>query len=146
MGGRGGAGDVSSRSLSAIKSSMEKSSIIQDAIQYNGPKVFQSSYWITQLENEISKNAFNRGKEITITQTNGIVSQLKKYVEKEHERLKQEKAEEAEKTRIAKEYFARTYNKNKEQREITSVTYKRADKRMTKYVDSVLGITRKRRR
>ena len=156
MGGRGASGGgygSSARTratLATIESAMEKSSIIQEGIQYGASSPFGSGYWTRQLEYEITKESDRQGKEITIKQTDKIVSQLKTYVEREREKIKtqrekerREKAELEEKTRQAKEYFARTYNPNREQRDITSSTYKRADRSLRKQVDSVLGISRK---
>lgn len=151
MGGRGSKGARGSGKtngdaiLASIKSTIEQSDIIQDGIHYGLSSPFQSAYWVSALEDEISREAFNRGEEITIKQVDNIVSQLKTYVEKERERIKAEREEEAEKTRLAKEYFARTYNQNRGQREITSSTYRRADKALRKHADSVLGISRKYR-
>lgn len=143
MGGRGASGGAV---LTSVRSTIERSNTIQDAIRYGARSPFQSAAWVSNLEREISKEAFNRGKEITIKQVDSIVSQLKTHVETERERIRTEKAEEAEKTRQAKEYFARTYNPNREQREITSSTYQRADRALRQQVDNVLGISRKRRR
>lgn len=74
MGGRGAS---SSRSLGAIESGVRKQEFWKNTEQFEtASRVSRSKYFMSSLEDAISKEAFMRGREITIKQTRRIASKM----------------------------------------------------------------------
>nr|DAM64355.1 MAG TPA: hypothetical protein [Caudoviricetes sp.] len=86
------------------------------------------------MEYQISKIAvFNDiNPDFTDKQTNYIVKRMIKELGSDNPKWSPENVE----RERAKKYFREHYDPNREQREITSSTYKRAQKRLQKKVDS----------
>lgn len=86
------------------------------------------------MEDQISKIVvFNDiNPDFTDKQTNYIVKRMIKELGSDNPKWSPENVE----RERAKKYFREHYDPNREQREITSSTYKRAQKRLQKKVDS----------
>lgn len=97
------------------------------------------------VKDAIGKEAFMRDYEITTKQVNFLAE---KMVRELHGKVKtaEKKTESAEE--YAKRYFREHYNPNRGQREITSSTYERAQRRLNENVDSYFGrgMEKKRRK
>ncbi len=135
MGGRGGAGGTA---IGAIRRNVESSDWWQSAKQYNKvpEKLLNSPTFMAYVKDAIGKEAFMRDYEITVKQVNSLAE---KMVRELHGKAKtaEKKTESAEE--YAKRYFREHYNPNREQREITSSTYKRAQRRLQENVNSYFG-------
>ena len=71
---------------------------------------------------------------------------MKSYIEgKGAKAPEKQMSEEEKKIEYAKKYFREHYNPNKEPREITSASYKRAQSRLQKQVDTFMGIKRNKK-
>ena len=105
------------------------------------------------LEDEIGKYAFQNGIEITTRDVENIKNRLFDYLGQHTTTTKEinQRIWEEEKTRKAKEYFKNNYKGNakvngygeKTNREITTLTYKRATARMEKAFADWFGIKKK---
>ena len=137
MGGRGASGGSSSGrlALAAIEREIKERDYIKNSFQ-DGEKLLTSAYFVDHVKSDIGKEAFNRGYEITTKQVDSmsekIISGIKPRGQRDADALDKARKE-------AKEYFAKTYNPNKEQREITSSTYKRAQGGLKRDADNWFG-------
>lgn len=97
-------------------------------------KLAKSNVFVDGMEYQISKIAvFNDiNPDFTDKQTNYIVKRMLKELGSDNPKWSPENVEREK----AKKYFREHYNPNREQREITSSTYKRAQKRLQKKVDN----------
>lgn len=135
MGGRG-ATSILAGNLAKIKTEVISAYWIQENLRYSDvDKLIKSPTFMSNLQDEIGKQAFNNGYEITTREVSRLMD----------ESINEMKSQQ-EKDNAAKEYFKRTYNPNREQREITSSTYERAQRRLNSEVESFLGIKKKRKR
>lgn len=144
MGGRGGAGGTV---IGAIRRNVESSDWWQSTKQYTKTpeKLLNSPTFMESVKDAIGKEAFMRDYEITQKQVNSLAE---KMVRELHGKVKtaEKKTESAEE--YAKRYFREHYNPNREQREITSSTYERAQRRLNENVDAYFGrgMEKKRRK
>ena len=144
MGGRGGAGGTA---IGGIRRNVESSDWWQSTKQYTKTpeKLLNSPTFMESVKDEIGKEAFMRDYEITTKQVNFLAE---KMVRELHGKVKtaEKKTESAEE--YAKRYFREHYNPNRGQREITSSTYERAQRRLNENVDSYFGrgMEKKRRK
>lgn len=126
----------------------------QDTLKYNTRgNQDKSAVFVGYLEDEIGKYAFQNGIEITTRDVENIKNRLFDYLGQHTTTTKEinQRIWEEEKTRKAKEYFKNNYKGNvkvngygeKTNREITTLTYKRATARMEKAVDDWFGIKKK---
>lgn len=144
MGGRGGAGGTA---IGAIRRNVESSDWWQSTKQYTKTpeKLLNSPTFMESVKDAIGKEAFMRDYEITTKQVNSLAE---KMVRELHGKVKtaEKKTESAEE--YAKRYFREHYNPNRGQREITSSTYERAQRRLNENVDSYFGrgMEKKRRK
>lgn len=137
MGGRGGAGV----GLSAVRSAVERSEFWESAksnAYLGAEKLLKSPTFVESVKQAIGKEAFMRGYDITQRQVDNLTSKMiKGLAEKKAPKKNTTKKESAED--YAKQYFREHYNPNREQREITSSTYKRAQNNLQNSVDSFFG-------
>lgn len=144
MGGRGGAGGTA---IGKIRRNVESSDWWQSTKQYTKTpeKLLNSPTFMESVKDAIGKEAFMRDYEITTKQVNSLAE---KMVRELHGKVKtaEKKTESAEE--YAKRYFREHYNPNRGQREITSSTYERAQRRLNENVDSYFGrgMEKKRRK
>lgn len=144
MGGRGGAGGTA---IGAIRRNVESSDWWQSTKQYTKTpeKLLNSPTFMESVKDAIGKEAFMRDYEITTKQVNSLAE---KMVRELHGKVKtaEKKTESAEE--YEKRYFREHYNPNRGQREITSSTYERAQRRLNENVDSYFGrgMEKKRRK
>jgi hypothetical protein len=142
MGGRGGAGGTA---IGAIRRNVESSDWWQSTKQYTKTpeKLLNSPTFMGSVKDAIGKEAFMRDYEITEKQVNSLAE---KMVRELHGKVKtaEKKTESAEE--YAKRYFREHYNPNRGQREITSSTYERAQRRLNENVDSYFGRGMEKRR
>jgi hypothetical protein len=142
MGGRGGAGGTA---IGKIRRNVESSDWWQSTKQYTKTpeKLLNSPTFMESVKNAIGKEAFMRDYEITTKQVNSLAE---KMVRELHGKVKtaEKKTESAEE--YAKRYFREHYNPNRGQREITSSTYERAQRRLNENVDSYFGRGMEKRR
>lgn len=139
MGGRGGAGG----GLGAVRSAVERSEFWKSAKSnaYLGTeKLLKSPTFVESVKEAIGKEAFMRDYDITQKQVDTLTDKMirglakGKEVPKNNTTEKKESAED-----YAKRYFREHYNPNREQREITSSTYKRAQNNLQGSVNSFFG-------
>lgn len=97
-----------------------------DKLQKSGVFIDKMEYKIAEIANDINAPDFS------IKQTNYVVKRMVKELGSDNPKWSPENVEREK----AKKYFREHYNPNREQREITSSTYKRAQKRLQKKVDS----------
>lgn len=142
MGGRGGAGETA---IGKIRRNVESSDWWQSTKQYTKTpeKLLNSPTFMESVKDAIGKEAFMRDYEITAKQVNSLAE---KMVRELHGKVKtaEKKTESAEE--YAKRYFREHYNPNRGQREITSSTYERAQRRLNENVDSYFGRGMEKRR
>lgn len=144
MGGRGGSGGTA---IGAIRRNVESSDWWQSTKQYTKTpeKLLNSPTFMESVKDAIGKEAFMRDYEITVKQVNSLAE---KMVRELHGKVKtaEKKTESAEE--YAKRYFREHYNPNRGQREITTSTYERAQRRLQENVDSYFGrgMEKKRRK
>lgn len=142
MDGRGGAGGTA---IGKIRRNVESSDWWQSTKQYTKTpeKLLNSPTFMESVKDAIGKEAFMRDYEITTKQVNSLAE---KMVRELHGRVKtaEKKTESAEE--YAKRYFREHYNPNRGQREITSSTYERAQRRLNENVDSYFGRGMEKRR
>jgi len=144
MGGRGGAGG----GLSAVRSAVERSEFWESAksnAYLGAEKLLKSPTFVESVKQAIGKEAFMRDYDITQRQVDNLTSKMIKGIaEKKAPKKNTTKKESAED--YAKQYFREHYNPNREQREITSSTYKRAQNNLQNSVDSFFGRGMKKKR
>lgn len=144
MGGRGRSGGTA---IGAIRRNVESSDWWQSTKQYTKTpeKLLNSPTFMESVKDAIGKEAFMRDYEITVKQVNSLAE---KMVRELHGKVKtaEKKTESAEE--YAKRYFQEHYNPNRGQREITTSTYERAQRRLQENVDSYFGrgMEKKRRK
>ena len=145
MGGRGGAGG----GLGAVRSAVERSEFWKSAKSnaYLGTeKLLKSPTFVESVKQAIGKEAFMRDYDITQRQVDNLTGKMikslaEKKAPKKNNTEKKESAED-----YAKRYFREHSNPNREQREITSSTYKRAQNNLQNSVDSFFGRGMKKKR
>lgn len=137
MGGRGGAGG----GIGAVRSAVERSEFWESAksnAYLGSEKLLKSPTFVESVKEAIGKEAFMRDYDITKKQvdtlTNKMIRSLDKGKAPKNNNRKKESAED-----YAKRYFREHYNPNREQREITSSTYKRAQNNLQGSVNSFFG-------
>ena len=137
MGGRGGAGG----GIGAVRSAVEHSEFWESAKSnaYLGAgKLLKSPTFVESVKEAIGKEAFMRNYDITQKQTDTLTNKMIRSLDKgkapKNNNRKKESAED-----YAKRYFREHYNPNREQREITSSTYKRAQNNLQDSVNSFFG-------
>ena len=137
MGGRGGAGG----GIGAVRSAVEHSEFWKSAKSnaYLGAgKLLKSPTFVESVKEAIGKEAFMRNYDITQKQTDTLTNKMIRSLDKgkapKNNNRKKESAED-----YAKRYFREHYNPNREQREITSSTYKRAQNNLQGSVNSFFG-------
>ena len=137
MGGRGGAGG----GIGAVRSAVERSEFWESAKSnaYLGAgKLLKSPTFVESVKEAIGKEAFMRNYDITQKQTDTLTNKMIRSLDKgkapKNNNRKKESAED-----YAKRYFREHYNTNREQREITSSTYKRARNNLQDSVNSFFG-------
>ena len=137
MGGRGGAGG----GIGAVRSAVEHSEFWESAksnAYLGAEKLLKSPTFVESVKEAIGKEAFMRNYDITQKQTDTLTSKMIRSLDKgkapKNNNRKKESAED-----YAKRYFREHYNPNREQREITSSTYKRAQNNLQGSVNSFFG-------
>ena len=137
MGGRGGAGG----GIGAVRSAVERSEFWKSAksnAYLGAEKLLKSPTFVESVKQAIGKEAFMRDYDITKKQvdtlTNKMIRSLDKGKAPKNNNRKKESAKD-----YAKRYFREHYNPNREQREITSSTYKRAQNNLQGSVNSFFG-------
>ena len=137
MGGRGGAGG----GIGAVRSAVEHSEFWESAksnAYLGAEKLFKSPTFVESVKEAIGKEAFMRNYDITKKQTDTLTNKMIRSLDKgkapKNNNRKKESAED-----YAKRYFREHYNPNREQREITSSTYKRAQNNLQGSVNSFFG-------
>ena len=137
MGGRGGAGG----GIGAVRSAVEHSEFWKSAksnAYLGAEKLLKSHTFVESVKEAIGKEAFMRNYDITKKQTDTLTNKMIRSLDKgkalKNNNRKKESAED-----YAKRYFREHYNPNREQREITSSTYKRAQNNLQGSVNSFFG-------
>ena len=137
MGGRGGAGG----GIGAVRSAVEHSEFWKSAksnAYLGSEKLLKSPTFVESVKEAIGKEAFMRNYDITQKQTDTLTNKMIRSLDKgkapKNNNRKKESAED-----YAKRYFREHYNPNREQREITSSTYKRAQNNLQGSVNSFFG-------
>lgn len=137
MGGRGGAGG----GIGAVRSAVEHSEFWKSAksnAYLGAEKLLKSPTFVESVKEAIGKAAFMRNYDITQKQTDTLTNKMIRSLDKgkapKNNNRKKESAED-----YAKRYFREHYNPNREQREITSSTYKRAQNNLQGSVNSFFG-------
>ena len=137
MGGRGGAGG----GIGAVRSAVEHSEFWESAksnVYLGAEKLLKSPTFVESVKEAIGKEAFMRNYDITQKQTDTLTNKMIRSLDKgkapKNNNRKKESAED-----YAKRYFREHYNPNREQREITSSTYKRAQNNLQDSVNSFFG-------
>ena len=137
MGGRGGAGG----GIGSVRSAVEHSEFWKSAksnAYLGSEKLLKSPTFVESVKEAIGKEAFMRNYDITQKQTDTLTNKMIRSLDKgkapKNNNRKKESAE-----NYAKRYFREHYNPNREQREITSSTYKRAQNNLQNSVDSFFG-------
>ena len=138
MGGRGGSGG----GIGAVRSAVEHSEFWESAksnAYLGAEKLLKSPTFVESVKEAIGKEAFMRNYDITQKQTDTLTNKMIRSLDKgkapKNNNRKKESAED-----YAKRYFREHYNPNREQREITSSTYKRAQNNLQGAVNSFFGI------
>ena len=137
MGGRGGAGG----GIGAVRSAVEHGEFWESAksnAYLGAEKLLKSPTFVESVKEAIGKEAFMRDYDITQKQTDTLTNKMIRSLDKgkapKNNNRKKESAED-----YAKRYFREHYNPNREQREITSSTYKRAQNNLQGSVNSFFG-------
>lgn len=135
MGGRGGAGG----GIGAVRSAVERSEFWKSAksnAYLGAEKLLKSPTFVESVKHAIGKEAFMRDYAITQKQVDTLTNKMIKSIAEKKESTEN----------YAKRYFREHYNPNREQREITSSTYKRAQNNLQNSVDSFFGRGMKKKR
>ena len=137
MGGRGGAGG----GIGSVRSAVEHSEFWKSAksnAYLGAEKLLKSPTFVESVKEAIGKEAFMRNYDITKKQTDTLTNKMIRSLDKvkapKNNNRKKESAED-----YAKRYFREHYNPNREQREITSSTYKRSQNNLQSSVNSFFG-------
>ena len=139
MGGRGGAGG----GIGAVRAAVERSEFWKSAksnAYLGAEKLLKSPTFVESVKEAIGKEAFMRDYDITKKQVDTLTNKMIKSIAEKKKATKKNTTEKKESTEdYAKRYFREHYNPNREQREITSSTYKRAQNNLQNSVDSFFG-------
>lgn len=141
MGGRGGAGG----GIGAVRAAVERSEFWKSAksnAYLGAEKLLKSPTFVESVKEAIGKEAFMRDYDITKKQVDTLTNKMIKSIAEKKEATKKKESTED----YAKRYFREHYNPNREQREITSSTYKRAQNNLQNSVDSFFGRGMKKKR
>lgn len=99
------------------------------------------------MKEEIGKEAFMRDYDITQKQVDTLANKMIKSIAEGKKATKKNTTKKKESTEdYEKRYFREHYNPNREQREITSSTYNRAQNNLQNSVDSFFGRGMKKKR
>lgn len=149
MGGRGASSGISQ--MSSIIKAVRKMDFYNDKYNpYSGEKLLNSPTFVETVKDAISKQAFNRGYEITQKEldeaSKKIILEIKPngaHLKGRKTKKQPDKPEDA-----AVKYFREHYNPNREKREITSSTYIRTQNRLNDDVNTWFGrgVKRKKRK
>ena len=71
---------------SQVVNELKNSDNIKQAILYGATSPFRSQYFVGDLENRIGRAYFDRDVEVTISEVNSIVNDLREYVESERDK------------------------------------------------------------
>jgi hypothetical protein len=137
MGGRGGAGG----GIGAVRSAVEHSEFWESAksnAYLGAEKLLKSPTFVESVKEAIGKEAFMRNYDITQKQTDTLTNKMIRALA-EGKAPKNNNREKESAEDYAKRYFREHYNPNREQREITSSTYKRAQNNLQGSVNSFFG-------
>ena len=137
MGGRGGAGG----GIGAMRSAVEHSEFWESAksnAYLGAEKLLKSPTFVESVKEAIGKVAFMRNYDITQKQTDTLTNKMIRALA-EGKAPKNNNREKESAEDYAKRYFREHYNPNREQREITSSTYKRAQNNLQNSVNSFFG-------
>jgi hypothetical protein len=137
MGGRGGAGG----GIGAVRSAVEHSEFWESAksnAYLGAEKLLKSPTFVESVKEAIGKEAFMRNYDITQKQTDTLTNKMIRALA-EGKAPKNNNREKESAEDYAKRYFREHYNPNREQREITSSTYKRAQNNLQNSVNSFFG-------
>lgn len=137
MGGRGGAGGGG---IGVVRSAVERSEFWESAksnAYLGAEKLLKSPTFVESVKEAIGKEAFMRNYDITQKQMDTLTNKMIRALAEK----KATKTNNGEKSAedYAKRYFREHYNPNREQREITSSTYKRAQNNLQGAVNSFFG-------
>ena len=137
MGGKGGAGG----GIGAVRSAVEHSEFWESAksnAYLGAEKLLKSPTFVESVKEAIGKEAFMRNYDITQKQTDTLTNKMiRALADRKAPKNNNREKESAED--YAKRYFREHYNPNREQREITSSTYKRAQNNLQNSVNSFFG-------
>ena len=137
MGGRGGAGG----GIGAVRSAVEHSEFWESAksnAYLGAEKLLKSPTFVESVKEAIGKEAFMRNYDITQKQTDTLTNKMIRALA-EGKAPKNNNREKESAEDYAKRYFREHYNPNRELREITSSTYKRAQNNLQNSVNSFFG-------
>lgn len=137
MGGRSGAGG----GIGAVRSAVEHSEFWESAksnAYLGAEKLLKSPTFVESVKEAIGKEAFMRNYDITQKQTDTLTNKMIRALA-EGKAPKNNNREKESAEDYAKRYFREHYNPNREQREITSSTYKRAQNNLQNSVNSFFG-------
>ena len=137
MDGRGGAGG----GIGAVRSAVEHSEFWESAksnAYLGAEKLLKSPTFVESVKEAIGKEAFMRNYDITQKQTDTLTNKMIRALA-EGKAPKNNNREKESAEDYAKRYFREHYNPNREQREITSSTYKRAQNNLQNSVNSFFG-------
>lgn len=137
MGGRVGAGG----GIGAVRSAVEHSEFWESAksnAYLGAEKLLKSPTFVESVKEAIGKEAFMRNYDITQKQTDTLTNKMIRALA-EGKAPKNNNREKESAEDYAKRYFREHYNPNREQREITSSTYKRAQNNLQNSVNSFFG-------
>lgn len=101
-------------------------------------KLLKSPTFVESVKEAIGKEAFMRNYDITQKQTDTLTNKMIRALA-EGKAPKNNNREKESAEDYAKRYFREHYNPNREQREITSSTYKRAQNNLQNSVNSFFG-------
>ena len=103
-------------------------------------KLLKSPTFVESVKEAIGKEAFMRDYDITQKQVDTLTNKMIRGIAEKKDITKSSTTEKKESTEnYAKRYFREHYNPNREQREITSSTYKRAQNNLQSSVNSFFG-------
>ena len=136
MGGRGGAGG----GIGVVRSAVERSEFWESAksnAYLGAEKLLKSPTFVESVKEAIGKEAFMRNYDITQKQMDTLTNKMIRALTEKKTPKNNNREKRAED--YAKRYFREHYNPNREQREITSSTYKRAQNNLQGAVNSFFG-------
>jgi hypothetical protein len=136
MGGRGGAGG----GIGVVRSAVERSEFWESAksnAYLGAEKLLKSPTFVESVKEAIGKEAFMRNYDITQKQMDTLTNKMIRALTEKKTPKNNNREKSAED--YAKRYFREHYNPNREQREITSSTYKRAQNNLQGAVNSFFG-------